>query len=357
MREAVALARRGIPHTSPNPPVGAVLVKGGAIIGRGWHRKAGTDHAEVAAIRDAGSAARGSELYVTLEPCSTHGRTGPCTQAIRNAGIRSVFVGSIDPNPKHKGKGVRVLKRHGITVTTGVLRNETDDLIAPFRKWITESMPYVTLKMAMSLDGRISDKAGRSKWISCEESRRAVKRMRGRVDAVMIGAATAAADDPSLNTSSSRGYQPLRVVITTKGRLTAGSNLLSDSNACRTVVVTGRSCSAKTESLLCANGASVIRAKECGGQISLRDALRKLGRLGVLHVLCEGGARLAASLIEERLVDRLQVYTAPVFLGDRPCLPVLAQKSWALAKAPRLNLIETRRIGDDLYAEYGFSGG
>ncbi len=351
MRIALDLAERGRGRTSPNPPVGAVLVRRGAVVGKGWHRKAGGDHAEVAAIKDAGLRARGATLYVTLEPCSTTGRTGPCTDAVITAGIAGVAVGAVDPNPNHKGSGISLLRKAGLRTQVGVLKSECDSMIAPFAKWIETGLPYVTLKMAMSLDGRTTDRRGRSQWISCGHSRDRVRRFRGKVDAVLVGSRTVVDDDPALYPIGARGYQPLRVTLSTRGTVPIDRKLFKDAQKTRTVVVVGPCCTKRREALLREGCGNVLRVREARGRVSLRQALRKIAGLGVLHIFCEGGAELAAGLLREGLVDRLQVYSAPMVLGDEGA-PVLAGVSWTLAAAPQMAMVESRQVGSDLFVEY-----
>jgi diaminohydroxyphosphoribosylaminopyrimidine deaminase/5-amino-6-(5-phosphoribosylamino)uracil reductase len=350
MARAVTLASRGKGTTRPNPPVGAVVVKNGQVLGEGWHRKAGGDHAEIIALKKAGVAAKGSTLYVTLEPCSTTGRTGPCTQAIIAAKIKRVVVGSTDPNSKHKARGYRVLRAAGIDVCHGVLSQATNELIAPFTKWMATGRPYITLKMAMSLDGKITDKDGRSQWISCEQSRKAVRQLRGKVDAVMVGSGTVLADNPSLYPIGAGKRQPYRIAVDTKGRTPLDSNLLSDDHVDKTTMVIGSSCSRKKEELYLAQGATVIRAKERGGHVALSDMMKRLGKMNILHVLCEGGAVLAGALAAQNLVDEYHIYSAPVILGDgKRNLPVIAKQEWGLSKCPRLEVQEVSMSGDDIF--------
>lgn len=351
MKKAVNLARKGQGRTAPNPPVGAVIVRNGKLIGSGWHRKAGTDHAEIIAIKKAGVYAKGATLYVTLEPCSTTGRTGPCTAAVISAGIKRVVIGSIDPNPKHKGRGLSILKKAGIAVDAGILAEETDRLIGPFAKLQKTGRPYLTLKMAMSLDGRITDIRGQSKWISSDRSRKAVRRLRGRVDAVMVGIGTVIADNPELCPISAGHFQPYRIVIDTHGLTPLNSKLLSDRFASKSIVVTGTSCSDRKCAAIAARGARVVKAREANGRIVLKDMMRRLGALGIMHILCEGGATLAASLIEDDIADNYLIYAAPMLLGGDGSLPVLSGRGWSLKNAPVLDILRTKRSGPDIVLE------
>src|SRR5947208_11035637 len=243
MRLALALARRGYGATSPNPMVGAVLVKKGRIIGRGWHRRAGQPHAEIEAIRDAerrGHSSKGATLYVTLEPCSTHGRTPPCTQAIVAAGIKRVVIGATDPNPRHRGRGFGILKRAGIEVIKGILADECERLNEAFNHWIIHRTPFVTVKAAMTLDGKIATAAGVSKWITGEKARAYGMKLRQEADAILVGINTILADDPSLTVRGGRSQKRLRRIVldsTAKTPLTA--KVVRDEDATLTTIVVG----------------------------------------------------------------------------------------------------------------------
>ena len=228
MRRALALARRGEGCTRPNPPVGAVVVVRNRLVGQGYHQIAGGPHAEVHALRKAGRHSAGATLYVTLEPCSTQGRTPPCTDAIIAAGVRRVVVAVRDPNPRHAGRGLIVLRRKGIEIHEGVVADQATELLRPFAKWIQHKTPYVTLKLAMTLDGRIADAQGRSQWITGPAMRGAVHALRRRVDAILVGRETAAIDDPNLLPRPARGRQPFRVVVDSRGRLPPNLRMLHD---------------------------------------------------------------------------------------------------------------------------------
>lgn len=294
MTRALALARRGEGRTRPNPPVGAVVVSGGRVVGEGWHRMAGGDHAEVAALKSAARRAadlRGATLFVTLEPCSRAGRVGACTDAIAAAGVGRVVYACPDPNPVNRGRAGRVLARHGIECermsgAEGVV-HECDELIRPFAKHVLTGLPYVTVKVAMSLDGRICDDWGDARWISSDGSRRATGRLRERVDAIMVGAETVRRDNPSLLSHGRRNDGLVRVVVSKSGRLPKSAQVFTD----------GR------------NETLVFR--------DAREALVELGRRGMLHVLCEGGLRLATSLAEAGLVDEWLAVVSPVVIGSR----------------------------------------
>ena len=346
MRKALGLAAKGEGLTRPNPPVGAVLVRGGAAVGQGYHSEAGGAHAEVKAIEEAGVSARKATLYVTLEPCSTRGKTGPCTQAILDAGISRVVCSVRDPNPSHRGRGLTMLRRRGLQVTEGVCAEIADRLIEPFRKWISTGRPYVTLKMAMTLDGRIADARGKSRWITGEKARRRVHALRDRVDAVMVGARTACLDDPSL-LGKRRTRVPYRVVLDSHGSLPVGAQVLSDGHEASTIVATTRRCPPARRKVYRDRGARVCVLPSARGRVRLESLLDELGERGCLHVLSEGGGEMAASLIAEELVDELLVFVAPLVVGGGG-KPVVGGTGWRLDEAPGFRLVETRRVGDDV---------
>jgi len=295
MLRALQLAANGMGHTRPNPPVGAVIVRGGEVVGEGWHKKAGGDHAEVAAIRNAkrrGKSTEGATIYVTLEPCSKPGRVGACTDAIVAAGISNVVYAATDPNPKNRGRAKRVLAKSGVRCERfsgdAKLIRAADWLIRAFRKHVTTGLPFVTVKIAMSLDGRICDNWGDAKWISSENARRCTDRLREKVDAIMVGGETVRRDDPSLLSHGRRNDDLIRVVVSKSGRLPKNAQVFTDGAPNRTLVFDDA----------------------C-------KALEELGAMGVMHVLCEGGLKLAVSLAEQGLVDEWISVVAPKVIGSR----------------------------------------
>jgi diaminohydroxyphosphoribosylaminopyrimidine deaminase/5-amino-6-(5-phosphoribosylamino)uracil reductase len=346
MQRALSLAREGLGLTRPNPPVGATVCRGATVLGTGTHRRAGGPHAEVAALQQAGRRARGSTLYVTLEPCSTQGRTGACTDLILAAGIRRVVVAATDPNPNHAGRGLRLLRRHGVDVVCGVCRADGEALIAPFHRWITTRRPYLTLKLGLSLDGFLADASRRSQWITGPASRREVQSMRRCVDAIMVGIETVCADNPSLTPRPRKGRDPLRVVVDSRGRIPLSSTMLNDSRVVSTVVATTNACPERRAAAIRKKGAHVIRCRASKGGVSMPSLLSALGRLDVLHVLCEGGGELAGTLIHRGLVDEYALFVAPLLLGGG--VSVAGRQAWALGVAPKLLITETVRVGDDL---------
>ncbi len=348
MRLALRLGRRGLGRTSPNPPVGAVVVAAGRVVGRGYHHRAGAAHGEIEALNAAGPRARGATLYVTLEPCAHHGRTPPCTEAIIAAGIRRVVFGSRDPNPKVAGNGMGRLRAAHIKVDAGVEQAACDELIAAFRKHVLSGLPLVTLKLAASLDGRIATATGASRWITGEDSRRFVHRLRARHDAVLVGAETVIRDDPELTCRIRGGRNPLRVILDGRLRLPLRARVLTTPSAAATLVCTGRRPSAAKVRRLQSRGAEVLRLPDRAGRIGINQVLRALGERGLMSVLIEGGATVAAAAIRARAVDRLLIFYAPKLIGGdgRPLLGPLGVRR--LAAAPRLGMLRVKRFAADV---------
>lgn len=351
MRLALRLGRRGLGRTSPNPPVGAVVVRNATVVGRGYHRQAGLPHAEIEALRSAGRQARGATLYVTLEPCAHHGRTPPCTEAIIAAGIRHVVIGTGDPNPSVPGNGMARLRAAGIKVSDDVLRPACDTLIAAFRKHVTTGLPRVTLKLAASLDGRIATATGESRWITGEASRRFVQRLRAEHDGVLVGAETVIRDDPELTCRLRGGRNPLRVILDGRLRVPLHARVLTNAASARTLVVTGRQASTAKIRQVEALGAQVLRLPEKAGRVSMRRLLQALGQRDVMSVLIEGGATVAAAALTARLVDRLLIFYAPKLIGGdgRPMLGALGVRH--LRHALRLGRLRVQRFAADVLVD------
>jgi diaminohydroxyphosphoribosylaminopyrimidine deaminase/5-amino-6-(5-phosphoribosylamino)uracil reductase len=344
MRLALAEAEKGRGRTSPNPAVGAVLVKNGRVVARGHHARAGAPHAEVVALAAAGARARGADLYTTLEPCNHWGKTPPCSLAIAQAGVRRVFVGSRDPNPVVDGRGIARLRRAGVLVTTDVLRGPCDALNEAWFRFITSGRPFVTLKVAATLDGRIATRTGDSRWVTGESARAEVHRMRDAVDAVLVGAGTARADDPLLTARlpGGGGRDPVRVVLDTRLRLPRTLRLFHPRSAAPTLVATT---SARAPRF--GPGVETLRCAERGGRVDLADLLGKLGERGVTHLLVEGGAAVHTAFLSAGLVDRLALFLAPKILGGG--LPwVDGPGPSRMADALSLEGVEIRRVGDDV---------
>jgi len=321
MRAALDEAAKGLGRTHPNPVVGAVVVKGGRVVSRGFHQKAGAPHAEVVALTAAGAKARGADLYTTLEPCAHFGRTPPCSEAILKAGIKRVFCASADPNPLVNGKGVARLRRQGVEVVTGVLRDEADRLNRPFFKHVRTGLPWVTLKAAVTLDGKLASATGDSKWVSGAASRERVHGLRDRVDAILVGANTVRSDDPRLTTRlpQGEGKDPLRIVVDSRLSLSPTLKLFTQRSAAKTVVATLAAPGGRRAKALTRAGAEVWQVqgqgKGNGQQVDLPALLKRLGQEGLTHVLVEGGAELFGSLVRTGLADELWLFIAPKLLG------------------------------------------
>ena len=317
MRAALAEAAKGIGRTSPNPAVGAVLVKDGQIVGRGYHRRAGAAHAEVVAIRRAGKRARGAELYTTLEPCNHYGRTPPCTSAILDAGVARVICSLRDPDPNVNGRGIARLRRAGIPVLAGVLRAEAARLNRPYLKHRSTGLPWVTLKAAVTLDGKIATSRGDSRWVSTSQSRAEVHRLRDRVDAILVGSNTARLDNPRLTTRvGPKGRNAIRVVLDARLRLPLSLQLFRSPLAARTIVATAESTQTARAKRLLRRGIEVWLVPSRVGRLDLLAVLRRLGKEGVVHLLVEGGAEVFGAFIDQGLADELLLFLAPKLVGS-----------------------------------------
>lgn len=354
MRQALRLARRGLGRTSPNPMVGAVLVRGGKLLGAGWHRRAGWPHAEVEALRDAtrrGTPVRGATLFVTLEPCCTHGRTPPCTEAIVAAGIRRVVVAATDPNPCHAGRGFDLLRAAGIAVETGVLADEATRLNEVFNHWVVQRTPFVTVKAAMTQDGKIATASGESKWITGPPARAVGMRLRFAADAVLVGINTVLADNPALTVRGPTGRirkAPRRIVLDALARTPAESVVASDAFAGRTTVVVSSS-APPTRVKRLAQRVQVLTAPAHEGRIDLAWLLAHLGGEGVASVLVEGGGEVNAAFLESGLAQRVAFFYAPKILGGRDARRgVAGAGARSLQDLIQLREVVWRRVGEDL---------
>ncbi len=359
MRLALAEAKKGIGRTSPNPAVGAVVVKNGKVVGKGYHRKAGTPHAEVHALNAAGAKAKGATIYVTLEPCNHTGRTPPCTQAILASGIQRVVIGMADPNPWVNGGGAEYLASQGLAVVNGVLEAECRRINRPFAKHTTTGLPWVIMKAGMSLDGRIATVSGHSNWITGKESRHYVHRLRDRVDAILVGSGTALADDPSLTTRlpGGRGRDPLRVVLDSDLRLPVTAKMLRQESVARTMIFCSPQPEAGKVAALEAAGALIRPVALCrNGGLDLKLVLRQLGSEGITSVLVEGGGTVHGALLRAGLVDEVKLFVAPIFIGGDGVPVVDRQGVTVVSQAPRLSEVRTRRFGDDVLIEGVFAG-
>jgi diaminohydroxyphosphoribosylaminopyrimidine deaminase/5-amino-6-(5-phosphoribosylamino)uracil reductase len=346
MKRALSLARRARGRTSPNPMVGAVLVKNGRIIAADYHRRAGKPHAEALAIAKAGGAARGATLYVSLEPCCHTGkRTPPCTSAIIEAGIKRVVVAMKDPNPRVAGKGLRKLRSAGTDVSVGILEDEARALNEAYIKHITTGRPFVILKTAMTLDGKIATPTGQSKWITGEKSRRLVHRLRGSVDAIITAVGTVRADNPELTARVRGGKRPVRVVLDPLLKSPVDSRVFKCPPD--TMVVT------KTQGnklkYLIKTGVGPILFKD---KLQLKWLMKRLGSMGISSVLIEGGSSLSAHALMEGVVDKVFYFIAPKIIGGKGSYPAVGGKTYRpLEKALRLKNMKVRRVGEDILVE------
>jgi len=351
MTMALELAERGRGRTSPNPMVGAVLVNDGTVVGRGYHARAGEDHAEVIVLEDAGDRARGATLYVNLEPCCHYGRTPPCVDAIIKAGVKRVVAAMVDPFEKVAGKGIARLRDAGVQVDVGLLEDKARQLNEMFIKYASTGRPFVILKMALSLDGRIATRTGDSKWITCEESRLRVHQLRNQVDAVLVGRGTIEADDPSLTTRlpDRDGKNPIRVILDGKARMPVHARVLTDGSGTPVWVVAGASADRGQVETLRKAGAEIISIADNDGRIEFDAILRKFGRRGVASLLIEGGKGVFTEALRSGEVDKLVVFVAPVILGGGDRFIAVGDIGVdRLADALKLHHVTVERVGDDV---------
>jgi diaminohydroxyphosphoribosylaminopyrimidine deaminase / 5-amino-6-(5-phosphoribosylamino)uracil reductase len=353
MARALELAARGRGLTSPNPMVGAVVVAGGEVVGEGFHAGAGGLHAEIIALGSAGARARGATLYVTLEPCNHQGRTPPCAPAVITAGVARVVSAVRDPNPRVPGGGADTLCAAGVEVSLGVREDEARDLNRAFFTAMTRLRPHVTLKAAMTLDGKIAAHDGRSRWITGEAARQEAHRLRSESDAVVVGIGTALADDPALDVRLGRPWprEPWRVVVDSRARLPRTARLLSAGTPARALVAVTDAAPAERVAALEATGATVLACKSAGGHVDLVDLAGRLFALDAIAMLVEGGAELNAGFISADLVDRVAVFIAPKLVGGRAAPTPVGGAGRSLGEAVALTRANGRAVGDDWLIE------
>jgi len=360
MEEALGFARKGLGKTSPNPAVGAVIVRKDQIIATGFHRKAGAPHAEVEALnRLQGKARPGDTLFVTLEPCNHYGRTPPCTQAILEKGVRKVVVGMGDPNPRVKGGGCEFLSRQGVEVVSGVLEEECRRLNEWFVTYVTQGRPFVIAKTAMTLDGWTATSSGHSRWVTNERSRAWVHRLRNEVDGILVGLGTVTADDPLLNTRlrKGRGRDPVRIIVDTNLRIPENARVLAHAEGSETLIAVSEDVPSRRLKRFEKKGVSFLVCPKKEGRIDLRALMDRLGKRSITSLLIEGGATLMGAMIRERLVDKFCIFKAPKILGGNDGRPMaLGQGPSRMDQSISLKDIQIRRIGDDFlitgYPEY-----
>ena len=351
MREALSLAEKGMGFVNPNPMVGAVIVKGGRIIGKGWHKKYGELHAERNAFAECTEDCTGASIYVTLEPCCHYGKTPPCTEAIIEHKIKRVIIGSSDPNPLVAGKGAKILREHGVEVTEGVLKEECDELNEIFFHYITTELPFVTMKYAMTMDGKIAAYTGKSQWITGEQSRRNVQYDRLRHSAIMVGVGTVLADDPMLTCRLEHGRNPIRIICDTRLRTPLDCNIVHTAGEIPTVIATcsdDREKASEYEAL----GCRIIRLNQADGHVDLRQLMEILGREKIDSIILEGGAELNWSALKCGIVNKVQAYIAPkIFGGAAAKSPIAGIGAPSPDEAFMLTDSKIKRIDDDFLIE------
>jgi len=358
MRRAILLAQKAAGRTSPNPMVGAVLVKGGRIIAEGYHRKAGGPHAEIVALGRAGSRARGATLYVTLEPCChTNKRTPPCVPRIIQSGVRTVVIGTRDPNPRVRGKGIQAIRKAGIKTVEGILEKWARGLNQFYNKYIVSKQPYVILKSALTLDGKIAPGGGQSSVITGKAARQAGHWMRDRVDAILVGVETVRVDNPRLTTRlpSGRGKDPIRIILDSRLRIPLHSRVLNQSSNAFTVIATTKKAPRARIRSVVKKGVMVLVLPEEKGGVSIKALVRELGRRGIMSLMIEGGGAVNASALSAGIVDRLVWFIAPRIMGGRDAVPVIGGMETARQrKTLSVENLRISRIGDDLMLEGDF---
>jgi diaminohydroxyphosphoribosylaminopyrimidine deaminase/5-amino-6-(5-phosphoribosylamino)uracil reductase len=354
MKRALKLAERGTGFTNPNPLVGAVIVKDGRIIGEGWHRLYGSDHAEVDAFKNATEDVSGADMYVTLEPCSHYGKTPPCARAIVEKGIRRVFIGLTDPNPLVSGRGIQILRDNGIHVESGFLEDEGRRLNEIFLKYITTGLPFCIMKTAMTLDGKIATASGDSKWITGELSRRHVHELRHRVSGIMAGIGTIMADDPMLTTrlEGREGKDPVRIVIDSSARIPLGAKVLNLDSKAGTIIAATKKADKEKLKAIEAKGAEVIITPLKDNGVDLDFLMRELGRRKIDSVLLEGGGRVNFAALKSGAVDKVNVFIAPKLIGgENARTPVEGEGIEYMKDAIMLRKTEFHKFGDDIMVE------
>lgn len=352
MQEALSLSLKAKGMTFPNPLVGALVVAGARIIGKGYHRKAGLAHAEIEALEDAGKQAKGASLYVTLEPCTHYGRTPPCVDKILEAGIKKVFIGITDPNPLNNGKGIKLLQEHGVAVRAGFLEDELRKVNQPFIKYITKKMPYVTVKVGQSLDGKIATRSGDSKWITSDKTREFTHRLRNDYDAIMVGVNTVIRDNPFL-APDAPDKQFTRIIVDSHLSTPANANIFQKPYPVIIATLKETSGQEKENKALLSEKSRILEVKENNGLVNLYDLLKKLaGRFEIINILVEGGGTLIGSLFDLDLVDRALFFIAPKIIGGKDAVSsVMGRGVSRVDKAFNLKDAGIKKAGNDFLIE------
>jgi len=355
MRIALELAAKARGRTSPNPLVGAVVVKDGIIVGRGYHEKAGTPHAEVHALREAGERARGATIYVTLEPCSHYGRTPPCSEAVIKAGVARCVAAMVDPNPLVAGRGLAQIRQAGIEVASGVLEEEARRLNEVFIKYITTKRPFIVMKSAMTLDGKIATHTGHSRWITGPAARERVHRLRDEYDAIMVGIGTVLADDPALTTRLPEGGRdPVRIILDSQARIPLKARVLTQQSTAPTIIATTVRAPQEKIRALEEAGARVMVIPEDKGKVDLKLLIDRLGQAGITGILLEGGGQVNGAALEAGIVDKVVWFVAPKLIGGKASPgPVGGAGVTTMDQAVKLSRIRVEQVGEDfMFAGY-----
>ena len=351
MRMALGLALKGRGRVSPNPMVGAVVVKEGRVVGRGHHDYFGGPHAEVVALKEAGGEASGATLYVNLEPCNHHGKTPPCTEAIVRAGIGKVVAGMADPNPLVAGMGIEFLRSSGVEVAVGLLKERCGEINESFIKYITTGSPFVLLKMASTLDGKIAARSGQSRWITGEGARNLAHELRGEADAIMVGVGTILADDPILNYRGKRIKRRrdlIRIVVDSSLRTPPSARVVKQVEGAKTLIATTEAAPEDKARPLREAGAEVLRLPAKDGRVDLGPLVKELGRREIVSLLIEGGSEIAASAMKYGLVDKVVIFYSPKFLGGSSGFNLIGgEGAWRLDEAMVISHVRIKRLGED----------
>jgi len=351
MNRAIRLALKAKTETSPNPMVGAVVVKNGRIIGEGYHKKAGLAHAEVIALDEAGRASKGAVLYVTLEPCAHFGRTPPCVDRIIKSGIREVIIGMIDPNPLNNGRGVNLLKQSKIKVEVGILEGKLRKINEAFIKYISKRMPFITVKVAQSLDGKIATRTGDSKWITSDKSRGYAHRLRQDYDAIMVGVNTVLRDNPRLDAWFSKKH-PAKIVVDSRLSTKQDSNIFSKNSNVIIVTLPNAPGQETENKKALSQKAKILEVKEKDGQINLKDMMKKLAMMEITNILVEGGGTLNGALFDEGLVDKVLFFVSPKIIGGKEAISaVMGQGISRIDNAIKVSDVKLKRFGEDFLIE------
>ncbi len=351
MKRTLRLAEKGRGRTSPNPMVGAILVKGGKVVGEGYHAKAGEAHAEIVALQRAGEGARGATLYLNLEPCVHFGRTPPCAPRIVEGGVKRVVIGMEDPNPLVMGKGIEILRGAGLDVDVGILGKECRRLNEAFCKYILQKTPFVILKVAATLDGKIATRNGESKWISGETSRRLVHKLRNQVDGILVGVGTVLRDNPLLTTRIRGGRDPYRIVLDSHLRTPKEANVIGTSPDKAIIAATRVAPKEKIEELE-KRGVQILIFDSKAERVDLKSCLSKLGEMGITSLLVEGGSHVNGSFLDEGLIDKFILFLSPKIIGDQEAPGIFAGRGVSdLQEAVVLREIRTKKVGEDVLLE------